>query len=305
MARILVVGAGGGLGRAWTVRLAAPGLGLGPAFPGPLEVLALPHEQLDISRRDQIEPVFDSFKPDVVLNCAGRTQVDACEAAPWEAFLAHRDGAEHVARLAAARGALPVYFGSDLVFDGARTIPYTEEDPPNPLGVYGDSKLAGELMTMKHAHRHLIVRSGWLYGHPGRHFLKIFEEGVLDGEILFGYDDQLGQATHVGDFCDAVLHLLRSGREGRYHVASAGRVTQFGVMKRLKQLLGLDKADLRPITRTTGGRHAIRPRFSVLDCTKMMEAGAILRSWEERLGPYAEECRRSARRDRDTKILNS
>lgn len=301
MARILIVGAGGGLGRAWAARLAQPETTLEPAFPGPLEVSTLTHAELDVSRRDRVEAAFERIRPDLVLNCAGKTQIDACEQAPWEPFLVHRDGAEHVARLCAASGAMPVSFSTDLVFDGGRTIPYTEEDPPNPLSVYADSKLAGELMTMKHARRHLIVRTGWLYGHPGRHFLHVFQEGVAPGEVLFGYDDQMAQATWTPDFLDAVLHLLRTGREGRYHVAAAGRVTQYGAMKRLAELLGLD-ADVRPIHRTSSGRQALRPRFSVLDTTRMMEAGAILRSWDEHLRTFADAIRGSARKDRDTRI---
>ncbi len=302
MARVLILGAGGGLGKAWSARLARPGATLEPAIPGPVEVTALRREDVDISRRDRVEEAFESARPDVVLNCSGRTQVDACENSPWEAFLVHRDGADHVARLCAARGALPVYFGSDLVFDGGRSEPYGEDDPPNPLSVFGDSKLAGELMTMKHARRHLVVRAGWVYGQPGRHFLRVFEDGVTSGEILFGYDDQMGQATWIEDLLDGVLHLLRNGHQGRWHLGSAGRATQFGVMRRLKELLGLDSADLRPIQRVVGGRHALRPRFSVLDTSRLAATGFTLPPWEERLALYAERIRLGARKERDTRI---
>jgi dTDP-4-dehydrorhamnose reductase len=279
MPRILIAGADGGLGRAWRRALVAPGLSLAPALPGPVETIACTRQELDVASLHDASRVVDEAAPDVVLNCAGRTDLEFCEASPWEAFRVNRDGAERVARACAKRGALAVYFSTDLVFDGGKLSPYLEEDPPNPLSVYGETKLAGELRTVSASRRHLILRSGWIYGQPGRHFLK-----PLFGTLPFqAVDTQIAQATWVEDFLAAALFLLRNGKTGRWHVASPGAVTQAGVVRRARESLGGGGAPSQ-------GRDPYQvprlPGSSVLDVTKLEEAGHPMRNWEEGLDAY-------------------
>lgn len=278
MARILVTGADGGLGRAWVQKLKSAGLSLAPAFPGTMDVIACPRAELDVARSQDVGTVLSEIRPDVVLNCAGRADVEFCESSAWEAFRVNRDGADHVARVCDRLGALPVYFSTDHVFDGGKLQPYGEEDPPNPLNVYGETKLAGELRTASAARRHLIIRSGWIYGQPGRHFLR-----PLFGSVPFEVNDaQIGQATWIEDFLDAALFLLRTGRTGRWHVASRGAVTQAGVVRRARAMLGAGPPS--QVRRRTGG--PALPGSSVLDITKLAEAGHAMRPWEEGLGAY-------------------
>lgn len=277
MARIVVTGSDGGLGRAWVRRLADPDLSLAPALPGPVEVIALPRARLDVAALNIANQVLDEVRPDVVLNCAGRTSLEGCEAAQWEAFRVNRDGADHVARACARLGALPVYFSTSLVFDGAKLQPYVEEDPPNPLSKYGESKLAGELRTAGAAHRHLIVRSGWIYGQPGRHFLK-----PLQGDEPFDVlDAQIGQATWVRDFMEAVLFLLRSGKTGRWHAASPGAVSQERAVREARLRLGGGGPPAHPKV-----SRARVPESAVLDVAKLEAAGHAMRRWEDGLEAY-------------------
>ena len=278
MTRILITGAEGGLGRAWARRLGAAGLSLAPAFPGPVDVIACPREKLDVAAQNDASRVLEEAAPDIVLNCAGRTDLEFCEASPWEAMRVNRYGAERVARACAKRGALPVYFSTDLVFDGGKLQPYREEDAPNPLNAYGESKLAGELGTAAASSRHLIVRSGWIYGQPGRHFL-----GPLLGNAPFEViNTQVGQATWVEDHIDGVLFLLRTGKTGRWHVASPGAVTQAQVVAEARERLGTGAP-------SWGRGPNAKPRLpgmTALDVSKLEAAGHEPRRWEEGLDAY-------------------
>jgi len=278
MARILVTGADGGLGRAWTRKLREPGLSLEPAFPGPVELTALTRAELDVSNPKATGEI-GKVEPDIVLNCAGLTDLDSCEVAPARAFRVNRDGADHIARACSRRGALAVSFSTDLIFDGGKLQPYLEEDPPNPLNVYGESMLAGEVRTASLSRRHLIIRSGWIYGQPGSHILK-----ALQGlERFQAIDTQIGQATWVRDFLDAALFLLRSGKMGRWHVGSPGAVTPFEAARRAKELLG---GAGPPLAGRGTGMLAPLPGFTVLDIVKLEQAGHRMRGWEAGLEAY-------------------
>jgi dTDP-4-dehydrorhamnose reductase len=267
MKKILIAGAEGGLGKAWVRRLK-------PEF----DVTACSHADLDVASAPDVARVLSEIRPDVVLNCAGRTNLDVCELSRWDAFRANRDGAEQIARACAKVEALPVYFSTDLVFDGGKLQPYREEDAPNPLNTYGESKLAGELQTASACHRSLIVRSGWIYGQPGRHFLQ-----PLRGDKPFEtIGTQVGQATWIEDFMDAVLFLLRGGKTGRWHVASLGAVTQEEVVKRAREMLGGGAPSRR---RGIEGRPGL-PGTSVLDVGKLAAAGHSMRGWEAGLKAY-------------------
>jgi len=287
MVRILVTGARGGLARVIAERLRAPGVSLAPGRPGRIELTALSREELDIARREHVEQAFEKHRPDIVINGAGLTQVDLCESYQWEAYLVNRDGSEHLGRTCAKHGAQLVYVSTDLVFDGAKRAPYTEEDPPNPLSVYADTKLAGELIVMKSSANHLIVRTGWLFGTAGRHFLRSVQDGVHEGEILFGYDDQLGQPTYAQDLVDGVLFLLARGATGTFHAANSGEASQFGAMKRLVETVGLRNVEVRPLQHQLDGRQAMRPRYSVLSCAKLERTGHAMRPWDVALREFA------------------
>ncbi len=276
MVKVLIAGAGGGLGRAFTARME-----------GPFEVVALGRRALDVTRRNEVFARVQEIRPGVVIDAAGYTDVDRCEYEKWQAYLVNRDGADHLARAAASVGALMVYPSSDLVFDGQRLLPYREEDPPNPVSVYGDTKLAGELAVMNGAPRHLILRTGWLFGPYGRSYLDDLMAWRETEEIVFGFEDQRSQPTFQGDFVAAAVDLIQRDQAGLFHVASEGEATQFQFAQKAYEVLGVRSVDVRPIRR--GGnerRAALRPRYSALDCKKAESLGIRMRPWAAALREY-------------------
>jgi len=272
MVKAVVVGAGGGLGRVLMERL--------PRF---FETVGLTHRELDISRRNDVVTSMADHKPEVIFNAAGMSDVDACENDRWQAYLVNRDGAKHLFQAAADTGALLVMPSSDLVFDGAKTTPYREEDSPNPLSIFGDTKLGAELAAMSQAPRHLIVRTGWLFGPHGRSYLSEILEKRETDEVIFGFDDQRCQPTFQNDFVDAVIDLVKQNQTGVWHVASMGESSPYEFAKVVYETLGLDPSVVKPLRRGAGARSALRPRYSVLDCAKLNGAGIRMRPWVEAL----------------------
>lgn len=272
MLKAVVVGAGGGLGKVLMARL-----------PRDFETVGMTRQQLDISRRNDVMASMAEHRPDVIFNAAGLSDIDLCETDRWQAYLVNRDGAKHLSQAAAESGALLVIPSSDLVFDGAKTTPYREEDSPNPLSIFGDTKLGAELAAMSQAPRHLIVRTGWLFGPEGHSYLtELLHKRAKEG-IVFGYDDQRSQPTYQLDFADALVGLVKQNQTGVWHVASAGEASPFEFAKVVFEVLGLDSSVVKPLRRGASARSALRPRYSVLDCSKLDAAGIRMRPWIEAL----------------------
>jgi dTDP-4-dehydrorhamnose reductase len=247
------------------------------------ETVGLTHGELDISRRNDVMVRIAEQRPDVIFNAAGLSDVDVCESDRWQAYLVNRDGSKHLSQAASESGALLVVPSSDLVFDGAKTTPYREEDSPNPLSIFGDTKLGAELAAMSQAPRHLIVRTGWLFGPHGRSYLSELLDKRETDEIVFGFDDQRCQPTYQLDFADAVIELVKQNQTGVWHVASSGEASPYEFAKVVYETLGLDPAVVKPLRRGSGARSALRPRYSVLDCAKLNGAGIRMRPWIEAL----------------------
>jgi dTDP-4-dehydrorhamnose reductase len=273
--KALVLGAAGGLGRAFVERLR-----------GRCEVVALGHLELDVTRRNDVFDVVREHKADLVIDAACFSDIDACETDRWQAYLTNRDGAKHLAMAVAETGGLLVYPSSDMIFDGSKQTPYREEDPPNPLSIYGDTKLAAELSVMSHAPNHLVVRTGWLFGPYGRNYVTDLLAWKDTEEVVLGSDDHRGQPTYQPDFVDAVLELVKKERTGVWHVASEGDATQVEVAHAAYEILKVKKVEIKALRRGTGGRAALRPRYSVLDCSKLFGAGIQLRPWKAGLRAY-------------------
>jgi dTDP-4-dehydrorhamnose reductase len=272
MVKALVVGAGGGLGQALMARL-----------PASFEAVGLTRRDLDVSRRNDVMTCVADHRPDVIFNAAGIADVDLCETDRWQAYLVNRDGSKHLSLAASEIGAVLVVPSSDLVFDGAKTTPYREEDSPNPLSIFGDTKLGAELSAMSGSSRHLVIRTGWLFGPYGKSYLSQLLEKRETDEIVFGFDDQRSQPTYQLDFVDAIIELVKQNQTGVWHVASAGESSPYEFAKVVYEILGLDPGVVKPLRRGSGARSALRPRYSVLDCSKLHAAGIRMRPWIEAL----------------------
>lgn len=244
-------------------------------------------DELDIRDRVAVEKALQQIRPDVVINCAAYTDVDGCEADPAKAFAVNEDGARNVAEACSMTGTLLCHVSTDYVFDGCSDIPYTEDHIPNPLSVYGKSKLAGERQVQKAAPRHLIVRTSWLFGVYGNNFIETIIRLSETKDEIRVVNDQTGSPTYAEDLAVVMETLLMTPRPfGIYHVCNTGACTWHSLATEALALLG-KKTRVIPITSQELGRPAQRPRFSVMDTSKVRAATGInLRHWREALEAY-------------------
>lgn len=276
--RVLVVGAGGQLGREL---LALPA--------GEHEIVGLTHAQCDIAEPGAAAEALQRVHADAVINCAAWSKVDAAESQPDAAFRANESGPRLLAQACAAGGVLLCHLSTDYVFDGSASAPMPEDAPARPLNVYGASKLAGERAVREIASRHVIVRTSWLFGQDGPNFVLTMLRLAADGGAVRVVADQRGAPTWTGHLAPALLRLVERGRIGTYHLTNAGETTWHGFAATIMSQAGL-AAEVVPITTEEFGAPAPRPRYSVLDNRAWRAlAEAPLPPWEVGLRAYLEQ----------------
>jgi dTDP-4-dehydrorhamnose reductase len=274
--RILITGAGGMLGQ--DVRAAVLAAGDEP--------VALARAQLDIADADVVARAVTEARPDVVINCAAWTGVDAAEEHEPEATAANGAGAGHVARAAASAGAWTIHVSSDYVFDGSKRSPYLESDSTGPLSGYGRSKLAGELAVASAAPQaHTIVRSSWLFGAGGPCFPKTMLRLAAGRDELNVVEDQVGCPTFTADLGRALVRLAHARSLGVLHVAAAEQCSWYEFAVATIAAAGLE-CQVHPIDTSQYPLPAPRPAFSVM----RSERGAPeLPSWRDGLHNFMSE----------------
>jgi dTDP-4-dehydrorhamnose reductase len=278
MKRLLVFGAGGMTGWEITQRAAARGF----------DCTAVTREEADISDASAVRAAVADAKPDVVVNAAAYTAVDKAEADRDAAMRINAGGAGNVAKAGAEHGAGVVHISTDYVFDGRATTPYPPEHHPNPIGAYGESKLAGEEAVRSGAHRHVIVRTSWVFSHRGRNFVRTMLERGRAGQSLRVVNDQFGRATSAADLADTLLTAAArlvddESVRGTYHFANAGVTTWYDFARAIFELAGVS-AIVEPITTADFPTAAKRPAYSVLDTTSMQHTfGVKPRHWRDAL----------------------
>jgi dTDP-4-dehydrorhamnose reductase len=259
--RVLVTGAGGQIGREVV-----------DAF-GDHEVIAADHAALDVADRDAVLQAIMSTAPDAVVHAGAWTAVDACEGDPERAFRVNTLGTRHVAEGACRLGAWICYLSTDYVFDGTKPEPYIEWDAPNPVSVYGLSKLGGEQeITGRHA---TIVRTSWVCGLHGHNMVKTILRLTGEHEKLAFVDDQRGQPTFADDLAPVIRRLVIERRPGVFHVTNHGVVSWFEFARSVLEVAGLDPGRVRPIATADldPPRPAPRPANSVLDNAALRLSG--------------------------------
>jgi dTDP-4-dehydrorhamnose reductase len=270
--RILLTGPTGQIGSALLDTL--PSLG---------EVVPLDRSELDLSRPDTVRAAVRATRPDVIVNAAAYTAVDQAEREESLAFRVNRDGPAVLAEEAAKLGALLVHFSTDYVFDGHKTTPYVEDDIPNPLNVYGKSKLAGERAIVSGGCRYLILRTSWIYGPQGRNFMLTILRAAKERSELRVVDDQVGTPTSSLAIARATVELLHGRPAGVYHLSAAGKTTWCGFAREILARAGTATRVL-PIRSEEYPAAARRPHNSLLDNSRLQTAfGVRLRPWEEQL----------------------
>jgi len=281
--RILITGGSGQLARELMRRPAGPAI----------ERIGLARARLDITDRAAVLDRLRDAAPDVVVNCAAYTAVDAAEADPATAFGINRDGAANMAWACAALGMPLIHLSTDYVFDGEKGTPYDEDDAVAPLNVYGASKAAGEQAVRDRHAEHLILRASWLYAAHGQNFVRTML-GMIGRPEIRVVDDQQGCPTAASDLAAAILTLaeraaMRGCAWGTYHCCNAGSATWFALASAVFQAAALAAGGtpvprLVPVTTAEFPRPARRPHHSVLDCRRLAAGfGIEMRPWDQAL----------------------
>ncbi len=255
------------------------------------EMVAFTSAQWDITDASAAERIVNSG--DLVVNCAAYTNVDGAESDEATAYAVNATGPEHIAHACARAGAGLIHVSTDFVFcndigdlGGAAPRPYEPGDEPVALGVYAQSKLAGERAVVAALPEAVVVRTAWVYtGGDGKDFVAVMKRLAAGDGPIDVVDDQTGSPTYVGDLAAALLEVVDSGLQGRLlHAANAGAVSRFGQAQAVFEECGADPKRVRPVSTAQFPRPAPRPVYSALAGRDWAAAGLTpLRPWRSAL----------------------
>ncbi|WP_417872288.1 dTDP-4-dehydrorhamnose reductase [Xanthomarina gelatinilytica] len=247
---------------------------------------------LDITCLDSMDSFFKTHSIAYCINCAAYTAVDEAESHPEVAFNINETGAKNLALVCKKHDTILIHISTDFVFDGTKSTPYTELDSPNPLGVYGASKLQGEKHIQSILSKYFIIRTSWLYSEHGHNFVKTMLRLFQERDLIKVVDDQMGSPTYAGDLALFIHRIiaLKSPHYGLYHFSNLGATTWYGFAKAI-QALSKSTTEVVAVPTSEFPTKAIRPRYSVLDTTKTQEVfGIEIESWEKRLSKVVSRC---------------
>jgi len=275
--RVLIFGNGGQLGRDLTKVFSADAHVTG--YDLPVVSIADPATVHECIVRD---------KPDLVINSGAYTNVEGAEDNAAEAFRINEGGARIVAEATRAAGLPMVHISTDFVYDGEKRTPYETTDAPNPISVYGKSKLAGDVAVRAANPKHFILRTAWLYGPGGNNFVEKIIGAAKKNPSLKVVSDEIGSPTHTWDLAEACRSIASTHAYGLYHAVNAGQTSRDKFAKKILELAGVNT----PVNPCLSGEFpvkAARPAYSVLSTATLEAAsGYRFRSWEDALKHYVE-----------------
>ena len=280
--KVLVIGSHGMLGSDLVNRLSNLSDQKNPGN----EVIAVDREHVDITHGEDASKFIAQVKPDVIINCAAFSNVDACEIQISEAFAVNASGARNVALAGKLTGAKIIHISTDYVFDGMKNEPYLETDKPHPLSVYGKSKLEGELAVQEIRGNYVIIRTAWLFGPFRKNFVTAILELGRKNRSVSVVTDQHGSPTYTADLSDAIRTAISKDLRGIYHVTNSGTCSRYEWARKIFELTG-NQVSILPLKTADYKRAARVPQNSSLDCTKYTTTtGQKMRSWQEALEEY-------------------
>lgn len=270
MKKVLITGANGMLGQDLATVLERNNF----------SVIKTDVDNMDITNISSVESFINDSLPNFVVHCAAYTNVDKAEEDRDTAFLINHKGSENLAIVTGKLNIPIIAISTDYVFEGNKGTPYIPSDKTNPQGVYGASKLAGELAVIENNPKHFICRTSWLYGKNGKNFVDTMIELSAKMPQLKVVDDQKGCPTWTIDFATAIVKIIDENMSyGIYHTCGAGETTWYGFTKEIFRLKNI-ATEVSPCTSDEFPRPAKRPHYSVMDNK------GLLRDWKLALSEY-------------------
>ncbi|MGE7020674.1 dTDP-4-dehydrorhamnose reductase [Solibacillus cecembensis] len=274
--KIMVTGANGQLGQELVVQLK------NTAY----QLYAFTKQELDITNIQQVSEVVNEIQPDVIINAAAYTNVDGAETNKDLAFNVNAYGQRNLAIAAEKIGAKICYVSTDYVFNGTANSPYNEYAQVEPLGIYGESKYAGEFLTNTLSSKYFIVRTAWVYGEYGPNFVKTMLRLAEEKDELGVVHDQVGSPTYTVDLAEFILQLIETEKYGIYHCTNSGTCSWYEFAKAIFELAGKE-IKVNPLNSDQFPRPAKRPNYSVLsDMAISVNGFGARRHWKEALNEY-------------------
>lgn len=255
-------------------------------------------ESLDITDATAVSELISRIKPDVILHCAAWTNVDGAEDSPELVAKVNVEGTKNVARAAESVGAKLVAISTDYVFDGKNPAGYTEDDLPNPIGVYGKTKADGERAAQENCLRTFVVRSAWLYGPKHerievKNFVKTMQRLAKErlpareaGSELSVVSDQIGSPTFTYDLAEALLKLAATEEYGIWHIVNVGTASWHEFASTILADAIEEGLVVKPIPSTDYPTKAVRPKYSILNTDKFTNRFCPMRKWPDALADY-------------------
>ena len=229
-------------------------------------------QDLDITAEKQINDLFSQEKFDYCINCGAYTAVDKAESDKENAYLVNAEAVKYLAEACITHNTILIHISTDFVFDGTKSTPYTENDLPNPINVYGASKLKGEQYIQQILEKYFIIRTSWVYSEYGHNFVKtILRLGAEKDEISV-VNDQIGSPTYAGDLAEVILKMIHTKATdyGICHYSNEGQISWHDFAKAIFEIKGMD-VKVNPIPSEAYPTPAKRPAFSVMDKTKIKQ----------------------------------
>ena len=257
--KVLVTGAGGQV--AWELEQTCP---------AKVDLFSFSSKELDVTNKFQVHEIVSKVNPDVLINAAAYTAVDKAESEPEQAFLVNAEGPGNLAEVCNEIGARLIHISTDFVFDGAKKTPYTVSDMPNPLNVYGRSKLEGEKRVLANIENSLVIRTSWVYSTHGKNFVKTMLRLMAQEKKIRVVSDQVGSPTYAKSLAKFIWDLSETNITGIENFSNLGETSWFDFASEIKQKMNLHGLPVKceKIDRISCADYevsATRPIYSVLD----------------------------------------
>ncbi len=275
----LILGANGQLGKQFTKELTARGE----------NAIAPDEKDCDITSFETLARYLDTLGPTIVINCAAYNAVELAEQQPDVAKLINGKAVENIATLCGRHRIFFVHYSSDYVFDGKKGDLYTEDDAPNPLNVYGKSKLSGEEAVQKHAGDFLLFRTSWVFGNGPQNFIYKFRQWSQKSRVIKLSADEVSVPTSSADLVSVTLASLEKGLKGLHHLTNSGYASRYELGRYVAKVLSLDNLII-PVPMSTFPSTLQRPAFTAMSNARLQKhLGLSIRDWRSAIDQFFQE----------------